>query len=313
MNGSPLCLLGPQRLMPMVREVLPALGVPADAPIATITAGWQEREADDQELDEHLGGRTVNLALYRRAEAVFAHDRELSLAVHARQETLRHLRAIYRLRIGHAIAGIGELLVREAGDAMVRSEREHAIEQAREIDRRHLVRVREVHVEFDQRIRPGEREAVVRARGEIEGALDSAAAVAVAGGHVAVLLNRLRLFGLAPLLATRPVVAWSAGAMALAERVVIFHDDPPEGTGNAEALENGLGLVHGVLPFPHAKRRLHLDDRARVLAVARRFAPASCVPMDEGARLDWDGAAWHPQPGTRRLGIEGAVETWSAA
>ena len=296
----------------MVREALPALGVPDGASIVTITAGWQEREPDDAELHEHLGGRTQNLALYRRAEEVFARDRELSLAVHARQETLRHLQAIYRLRIRHAIAGIGALLVREAGDPLVRAEREHAIEQAREIDRRHLVRVREVHVEFDHRMRPGERDAVVRARGELERLIEGAGAVAVAGGHVAVLLNRLRLFGLGPILATRPVIAWSAGAMALAERVVIFHDDPPEGVGHAEALENGLGLVHGVLPFPHAKRRLHLDDRARVLTVARRFAPSSCVPMDEGARLDWDGATWHPSPGTRRLGIEGAVETWSA-
>jgi hypothetical protein len=33
--------------------------------------------------------------------------------------------------------------------------------------------------------------------------------------------------------------------------------------------------------------------------------------MDEGARLDWDGERWVMPSGTRRLGIEGRVETWA--
>jgi hypothetical protein len=47
---------------------------------------------------------------------------------------------------------------------------------------------------------------------------------------VAVLVNRLRLFGLGDLVADKTVFAWSAGAMAVSERVVLFHDDPPQGT-----------------------------------------------------------------------------------
>lgn len=37
-----------------------------DGAIATINAGWQERESDSVELADVLGGRMTNLQLYRR-------------------------------------------------------------------------------------------------------------------------------------------------------------------------------------------------------------------------------------------------------
>ena len=66
-------LLGPQRLHPIVGEALDLLKVdPADGrKIAAITAGWHEREAEDQELCAALGNRSVNLMLHARGEAVF--------------------------------------------------------------------------------------------------------------------------------------------------------------------------------------------------------------------------------------------------
>ena len=42
--------------------------------IATITAGWQERELEDQELHEHLHGDTINLKIYERADRVWKAD-----------------------------------------------------------------------------------------------------------------------------------------------------------------------------------------------------------------------------------------------
>ena len=51
-------LLGPQR-KPTVDAVARALSL--DGPVATITAGWQEREPDDAELSALLGGRTASL------------------------------------------------------------------------------------------------------------------------------------------------------------------------------------------------------------------------------------------------------------
>ena len=61
-------LLGPQR-RPTVDVVARSLGLGReglDGPVATVTAGWQEREPDDGELTALLGGRAVNLSLYRR-------------------------------------------------------------------------------------------------------------------------------------------------------------------------------------------------------------------------------------------------------
>ena len=80
--------------------------------------------------------------------------------------------------------------------------------------------------------------------------------------------------------------------MALGELVVLFHDSPPQGAGDAEVLAAGLRAYPGVLPLPHARRRLRLADPLRVALLARRFTPLSCVALDEGARLDWNGRGW---------------------
>ena len=52
--------------------------------------------------------------------------------------------------------------------------------------------------------------------------------MAIAGGHVGELTRVLHLFHVAPYLPAR-VVAWSAGAMALTDRVVLFHDSSRTG------------------------------------------------------------------------------------
>ena len=170
-----------------------------------------------------------------------------------------------------------------------------------------------VHLEFESRWRPAERVALARQRREIEGLMKESDALAVAGGHVAVLLNRLRLFGLEKMVGSRPVIAWSAGAMALSELVVLFHDNPPQGKGRTEVLENGLGLAPGVIPLPHARHRLHLDDHIRITYFARRFAHHLCCPMDEGARLDWNGVQWIAPWGGSALAPEGTLVEVPAA
>ena len=58
-----IILLGPQR-RPTLDAAVRSLGLPG--PFATVTAGWQEREPDDRELSALLGGRDVNMELYRR-------------------------------------------------------------------------------------------------------------------------------------------------------------------------------------------------------------------------------------------------------
>jgi hypothetical protein len=113
--------------------------------------------------------------------------------------------------------------------------------------------------------------------------------VAIAGGDVAALRNRFLMFDLGSLLGDLPVFAWSAGAMLLSDVIVLFHDTPPHGAGDPEVLDRGLGRVPGVVAFPHATRRLRLDDAVRVRVMSRRFAPAACLAMDEGSHWAQDG------------------------
>ncbi|MCZ6574567.1 MAG: Type 1 glutamine amidotransferase-like domain-containing protein [Planctomycetota bacterium] len=307
-------LLGPQRLAPTLVDAVDSLGI--DGPIASITAGWEEREGEDRELEEHLRGRVVNLRVYGRAEEIYEADPELRRALLQRHETIRKLRDLYRLRLAHALDAARQLLRRdcpEGEESILEPERAAAIEAVRDLDAHHRERVREVHAAFEAGWRPEERDDVARHREEIAQALKDTAALGVAGGHVNILLNRMRLLGLPGLAAKRPIVAWSAGAMVLGEQVVLFHDSPPQGAGNAEVLEPGLGLFRGVIPLPHARRRLRLDDAMRVELFARRFSPDLCVPMDEGARLDWNGKKWTAHDGTRLLTEDGAVaEEWAA-
>ncbi len=307
------CLLGPQRHKPSLVEAARVLGVDEGAKIATITAGWMEREREDRELDEHFGGRTVNLDLWSRSETVLRRDPELEQALKDRLLLLRELQALYRLRLAHAMAACMQLLHRAGNEVPLRHERAASIEALRVLDEEHLRRVADVHEQFDARWQPVQRPAVAHERRQIEALVRDAGAVAIAGGQVAVLLNRLRLFDIASLLKGATVLAWSAGAMALAERVVLFHNTPPHGPGHTEVFGAGLALAPALLPFPHARHRLRFDDVHRVLLTARRFAPALCVPLDDGERVDLLDGAWSFPAGTRRMGADGSVHVWTGA
>ncbi len=301
-----IVLLGPQRLRPILGRVVRDLGI--GGRIAAVTAGWQEREAEDDELAEHLSGRTVNLRLYARTEQVFESDPELASAYRERQDLLKRAQELYRLRLNHAMAAVRELMGRDGEPELLEAEQRAAFEVVRQLDDGHVERVRKVHSDFEETWLPLKRPAVRKQRRELAKVLSGCEAVAVAGGHVAVLLNRLRLFAFEQLLGDQPVLAWSAGAMALARRVVLFHDSPPQGFGNAEVLESGLGLYGRILPMPHARRRLKLGDPGRVAELARRFAPRFCVPMDDGDYLKINGAALWAEAPVRRLTLEGHVE-----
>lgn len=308
-----IVMLGPQRHEPMLREAVDSLGLAGD--LAVITAGWEERESEDDELREHLGGKTVNLEIYRRVEEVFQRDPELFAAMRDRHDRLRRLQSYYRLELSRALDSARDLLAREDPEHpdLLESARTSAIESVRVLDRHHLAKIRSIHAEFRERWKPAERDAVVRARREVERLIDGTEAVCVAGGHVAILLNRMRLLDLHQLFGARPLLCWSAGAMALSDRVVLFHDSPPQGPGDAEVLEVGLGVCPDVVPLPHARHRLRLNDRARVALFSRRFGPAQCVVLDEGTRLGWNGVRWVPEGPARELARSGDVTDVEAA
>ena len=89
-------LLGPQR-RPTVDAV--AASRYPEGPIATITAGWQERESDDAELGRLLGSRDVNLGLYRRWLEVTERDPLFAAGERRQAELLDELQASYLLRL----------------------------------------------------------------------------------------------------------------------------------------------------------------------------------------------------------------------
>lgn len=278
-------LLGSQRYNPTLNDAIVELGITGK--IATITAGWQEREDDDQDLRDHLQGRAINLALYARGEEVFRQDKELHAAHRERQSVLRHRQDFYRVRLEHAIDAQYVIDQRSAPAPILEDEARISIEAIRSLDSLHLERCALDRREFDIRVRPAERPVVARHRAEIAEIVDGCDAIAIAGGHVASLLNRLLLFGIADLVAGKPVLAWCAGAMAISERVVLFHDAPPQGSGAAEVLDAGLGFVGDVVVLPQPEFRLRLGDRQRLKLFARRFAPAACIVMPARSRVTW--------------------------
>jgi hypothetical protein len=273
-------LLGPQRHRPTARLVLERLGVSGD--VALVSAGWQEREGEVDALSEHLDRPVRDLMLYRRAERVRAEEPELARALAARQAALRDLQAVYRIRLRHAVAACEEIGRGAMAEKVRVAGWRSGLRAIRRLDREHLrsvTRLRELAGTGS------DWPALGRERDEIEQALDGCAVVLIAGGHVAVLLNRLRLFAAGAWLRDRPLIGWGAGAMVLCDRIVLFHDRPPQGAGDPELLDMGLGLAPGVVALPDARHRLALDDPDRVSFLAARFAPARSLTLDEGALL----------------------------
>lgn len=274
-------LLGAQRFDSTLGSIVRRLEV--NGPFALITAGWREREDEDERLRAHLECETVNLRLYHRAEDVLARDPELAEAHRAKQSKLRHKQDFYRIRLEHELAAVHVIRQRRAPTDVLAEEQQASIAAIRQLDAYHFAQCQRVNAEYEAATRPLEREAVREHCEQLREQLAPCQAIAIAGGHVAALLNRMRMFGIADLIEDRPVFAWSGGGMVVSEQVVLFHDSPPQGRGASEVLDAGLGLVRNVLSFPHPDVRLRLDDPARIGLLAQRFAPAKCLAMPEGA------------------------------
>ena len=301
-------LLGPQR-RPTLDGIVRSLGL--DGPIATVTAGWQEREPDDRLLSTHLGGQDVNLGLYRRWLDVQDRDPEYAAGERKLAGVLGELEDTYLLRLDYALQAVYALQHRAGSDEDDADAITDAITAVRELDAAHLHQVGAARGEFFAELRPHERPVIAEHRAAVAGLLGEASALVMAGGHVGVLAEVLHLFNIAaaPL---AQVIAWSAGAMALADRIVLFHDRAPQGPGHPEVYGAGLSLLREVVLLPHARARLLLEDTQRMAVFARRFAPARCILLETGARLDVGGdGAW--PPGTRVLAEDGHVTTLEAA
>jgi hypothetical protein len=296
-------ILGPQR-RPTLDQVTRTLD--ADARVAVVTAGWQERESDDEELNTLLAGRGVNLELHRRWHDVLERDREFARAESEHRAVLDELEQLYLVQLDHALRAMYAVAQR-AGERprTTRDALADAMAVVRLVDERHMFRVTAAQGEFYSAWRPEERPVVAPHREAVRHLLESAAGLVIAGGHVGVLVRVLHLFHVAPFV-PESVVAWSAGAMALTERVVLFNDRAPQGPAHAEIYDEGLGMIARAVFLPHARRRLHIDDLTRMSVLVSRFAPAVCVVLDDGIRIDLRADGGLPDE-ARVIGADGRI------
>jgi hypothetical protein len=279
-------LLGPQSPRPNLRQAVDAIG--AEGPVMVISAGWRDSEGEIEELQDELGRPLEDLMIYQQAEEIFAREPDLRALQRERQDKLKELQELYRIRLGPTIAAARKLMRATAHPELLRLEQRAAIAQVRALDRHHLRRIQAIHRHFDQRRAQLQIPAATAVREAVQRRVAKAGLVLVTGGHVAVLLNRLRLFRLAEELARKPLIAWSAGTMALSERVVLFHHHAPQGRRDAELLDAGLGIVRGRILLPHAGTRLDWRNRKRMALFSRRFSPAVCCTLDSGSLLHFE-------------------------
>lgn len=309
-HGEAVTLLGPQRPRDgsrregeQLRDLLREDG--NTGRIALVTAGWQERESEDAHLVETLGVPCINLRLHERSEAVFAEDQELARAYKARQERLRHMQSFYRTRLEAADDAAHAIAVRHVDENLLQEELGVSIDVFRQLDHDHVERCAKVSADFERHWVPVTRGAVARHWRELEETLGGCQAIFIAGGHVASLYNRMRLFDVVGIAAHLPIYASSAGAMVLTDRIVCFHDHPPYGKDIAQVLDKGFGLVSDVVVLPDPRRRVKLLDVRGISRFSRRMAPAQCVALDVGHHVRFlpnrgaSGQAWRLLPDGR--------------
>lgn len=309
-------LLGPQRFTTTVQATLRSLD--CEGPVAMVNSGWEEREAEDAELRGVFDDRGVNVSLYSRAVETLASDRDLRVAILEHRTRHAELRAFYGIRLQAAWDTVFAVMRRSSKDDVAEGARRSAVQALRDVDDWYAYEVaRIVETTATSQVVQSS-EALARQRREVAEIISGAAVVAVAGGHVGILMETLRLFDVAIPLQT-PVIAWSAGAMAVCDPVVLFHDFAPQGVTAPEVHDRGLGRLSGVLPLPHARRRLALADRERMALFADRFPAQRLVPLDDGTVVRFsvqdgpgDGPTVVPE-GTRYIDSDGAVATWGAA
>ena len=299
-------LLGPQRPVKNLGQVAAEAGIP-DGPIAVISAGWQEAEGDIDDVRELVPGTLVDLKLYHRADEIFSADANLHNAYRDRQDQLKELQRLYRMRLRHLMIAARQVRRSGASTELIAAEERHAVSQLRALDRHHVGRIGSIHRAFDDRIGVSQSPALAENIAAIRKTLDECPTVLITGGNIIVLLNRLRLFGVDRLLSGKHLIAWSAGAMILSDLIVLYHDRTLQGRRDAEVFSTGAGVLPGFVFLPDARRRLKENDAIRVSLFSRRFSPATSVTLDSGSLLHFEDAEIRQAVDVRRLTNKGML------
>ncbi|NNL96138.1 MAG: type 1 glutamine amidotransferase-like domain-containing protein, partial [Xanthomonadales bacterium] len=297
-------VLGPQRPEQNISRAFSSSGL-AEGPVAVISAGWQDAEAELDHVGELVGRPLSDLRLYQRAERLVQGDPVLKEAYRQRQDRLIELQRFYRRRMRQLSAAARELQAAEGDPALLAPERRHSIAQLRSLDTHHLNRVEAIHRDFEQQFSAAVYPAIEEQVDQIRSLLDGCSALLITGGNVVVLVNRMRLFGIGDLVSNLPLVAWSAGAMSLTKRIVLFHDYTPHGRRSPEVMGAGLGILPAHVFLPDARRRLRTRDALRTGMLARRFSPDTCVTLDNGSAASFHDQQMVVAEGVRRIDKRG--------
>lgn len=298
-------LLGPQRFHQSATRV--AVSLAPEGTIATVTAGWRDREGDDTELHDAMGGRTTNLGLFQRLGAVVRHDSAFAAAAAAYNRGVEEANALYQVRLQHATDSLYATLRQPYRTDLVDSSLRAGLQSLRDIDAWYLWVLSELEGELWVAGAVDSSEVVAAHRAEVSEIISTASLLAIAGGHVGFLRRCLRLFAIDPG-PELPVIGWSAGAMVLTDQIVLYHDKGPKGVRPAEVWDRGLGRAPGVVAMPHARRRLQLDDRVRNQVLAHRFTPARVLLLDDGTQVPVGADGTLPAK-ARIITLDGRVST----
>ena len=308
---STTVLLGPAGDGAAVAAEFGALDI--DGPIALVTAGWEETERNDAELNRILGGGTRNLGLFGRRLDIMESDPQYAAADRALRALVADMREVYLMQLRYALRGVEAVRQHDVRAwRLAGGELEEAIETVRGLDERYAARLVAAHEEFYTRTPPHEREVIARHRAQVAEIVADCAAVGVAGGHVQILTECLHISNLGAILGDRPLVAWSSGSMAVTERMMVVDDHDLAGRPD-EVLPAGIGVVSGTVPLPAAGERLRIDDRNRLALLARRVAPRVCVLLDAGDRLPCDAHGVPDFQLARTVAADGRVIVMSEA
>ena len=293
-------ILGPQRPDPNLGLALIEADLPS-GPIGVISAGWQEAEGELADVQQQVGRPLISLRLHERAETIFDASPDLRAMHNERQHDLKELKRLYRLRLKQLMIAARQVLDDDSDRDLLAAEQRHAISQLRALDRHYLHRVAAVEKTFEETLGSERPEILMEQAAAIETELAGCETVMITGGNVLVLLNRIHLFGLQQILEKKHLIAWSAGAMVLSDRIVLYHDRTPLGRRDPEMMSAGTGLFPGIVYLPDARKRLRDRDRVHLALISRRFSPAFCVAIDNGSMLLFDERELLMAEGARRL------------
>lgn len=280
MNEPQKCLiLGPQRPDLYFGSAMRDHGLDT-GPAAVVSAGWQEAEGDIDILRPQTSHPMIDSGIDALSSQLLAAEPAMHQAYRERQERLAELQALYRQRLRQHSIAVRRTLSAEGSPAVIAPERRHAVSQLRALDRHHQRQIDKAHLRFDSEFNVETNPRLAELTHAVHDMFAQVDTLIVTGGNLLVLLNRLRLFGLGDVLRKKHIVAWSAGAMLLGDRVVLFHERMPQGLRDAEVIDRGFGFLPKIIVMPDAKNRLRTGQELRMSALSRRFAPSTCCLLD---------------------------------